>query len=121
MTPLYRKLILIGSGLSIVFGILGLAAEHVASGVLLVTLGSLTLVSTLGRWRDERRGAQIASSFAIIKAYSFFGIGGLCGIALFVLALIGAVREPVVYGSAGLILAGMAAYVLVKSAIRRGR
>jgi hypothetical protein len=121
MTPLYRKSILVGSSLSILFGILGLAAEHVASGVLLVTLGFLTLISVLGRWRAERRGEQTASSFAIIKAYSFFGISGLCGVTLFVLAIIGVVREPAVYGSAGLILARMAAYVLVKSTIRRGR
>jgi hypothetical protein len=121
MTPQLRRLILIGSVIAILFGVADLAIGHVASGVFLATLGALTLVAVLRRWRDERRDVKAVTSFQVIKAYSFFGICVLGGIALFLLAVVGAVREPVLQGSLGLVAAGIGAYVLVKGTINRTR
>jgi hypothetical protein len=121
MTPSWRRLIIIGSGLSIAFGVQGLVAGNVASGVFLGALGFFTLVGVLRHWEGSRKDEKERLPFYMIKAYCFFGIGGICGIAMFLLAIMGNLREPVLFGVMGLCLAGIAAYVLVKSAIdRRG-
>jgi hypothetical protein len=121
MTPQLRGLILAGSVISIAFGVIDLALGHVASGVFLAGLGSLTLISVLRRWRDESRGVKVVTSFRMIKAYSFVGVCALGGIALFVLAVMGAVREPILLGTLGLIATGGSIYVLVRSAWHRSR
>lgn len=121
MTPRLRGLILTGSVISIAFGVIDLALGHVAGGVFLVGFGSGTLVSVLRRWRNELKGVKAVTSFQVIKAYGFVGVCALGGVTLFVLAVMGSVREPVLLGALGLIAGGVSMYVLVKSAIYRGR
>jgi hypothetical protein len=125
LTPRLRRLILAASVISIAFGVMGLALRHVASGVLLAGLGSIALLSVLHQWRNERSGSRQITSFQLIKAYSFFSMIALGGLAVFVLAVVGAVREPVVSGTLGLLAAGLTIYVLVRSRFpavgRKGR
>jgi hypothetical protein len=125
MTPRLRRLILAVSVISIASGVVGLALGHVASGVLLAGLGSVAPSSVLYHWKNKRRGSGQIASFQLIKAYSFFGMIALGGIVVFLLAVVGAVREPVVSGTLGLAATGLATYVLVRSRFsavgRKGR
>lgn len=63
----------------------------------------------------------MGTSLQLLKAYSFFGLSALGGVALLTLAVAGVVREPVVYGALGLIMAGTAIYVLIRGMMHRGR
>jgi hypothetical protein len=119
MTSRLRKLILAGSAILIAFGVTDATIGHVAGGVFFVGIGSITSISVL---RSSRRaGAKAVTSFQVIKAYSFFGVCALGGVALFVLSVAGVVREPVLLGALGLIIASGSLYVIVGSRYRRGR
>ena len=121
MTPRLRGLILIGSVISTAFGAIDLALGHVTGGIFLAGVGSMTLISVLRRWRNERREVRGVTSFPLIKAYSFVGACAVGGIALFVLSVMGAVRQPVLLGTLGLIAAGGSIYALARSRYPRGR
>jgi hypothetical protein len=119
MTPRLRKLILAGAVIVIAFGVTDVAMGHVAGGVLFVGIGSITSVAVLSTTRQA--GAKAITSFQMIKAYSFFGVCALGGVALFVLAVAGVVREPVLLGALGLITASGSLYVIIGSRYPRGR
>jgi hypothetical protein len=121
MTPRLRKLILAASVISIALDVMDLAFGHVAGGIVLAGLGSIALVSVLQNWKTALTGADAATSFQLIKAYSFFCVNALVGIAVFVLAAVGAIRDPVLYGSLGLVAACGSIYVLVGGRYPRGR
>jgi hypothetical protein len=127
MTPQLGRLLLIGSGIAIVLGVFELIRSHVPLGVLLIALGSVPLVGVLKRTRDRRIGlgqataSGEATSFQLIKAYAFFSILALGGIAVFLLAVVGAIKEPVFYGPVGLVVAAIATYVLVHGHYHRDR
>jgi hypothetical protein len=121
MTPRLRRLIVTGGVISIGFGVMDITTEHVTGGIFFVGLGSLTLISVIRRWRGQQKGVTGVTSFQMLKAGGFFGICALTGIALFVLSVMGAVRDPVVLGAAGLISVGLSAYVVFGSHYRRGK
>ncbi len=119
--PPRRILIIVASCISIAFGISSLALGHIISGVFLALLGSVALVSAMRQSSGERTGGKMGTSLQLLKAYSFFGLSALGGVALLTLAVAGVVREPVVYGALGLIMAGTAIYVLIRGMMHRGR
>jgi hypothetical protein len=55
------------------------------------------------------------TSLQFARAVGFFAIIAVGGLTVFVLAVVGAVKEPVFCGACGLVAGGLASYLLSKS------
>lgn len=110
------KLAPIGASVCIVWGILDLVTGGIATGVILVAVGSVTLGGVVRQAKRRRNGGAV-SSFHIIKAYVFLGVCFVVctvgGLALFIIALLGDMREPALYAVVGLAAAGIGTYTVV--------
>jgi hypothetical protein len=115
VTPSLRRFIVSASIISIVLGVVELVLHRSGVGVILVTLGTVTFVSEMGRWRRERKTTKfVVTPFQRLKAYAFLVVCALVGAAILLQAFLGDVREPAVSGFLGLVALVIAIYVLMK-------
>lgn len=110
-----EKLTLIGASACIVWGILEVVTGGIVVGTFMVAVGSVT-TGGVARQAKRRRDGGATSSFHIMKAYAFLAVcfvvctGG--GLALFVIALLGDMRDPALYSVVGLAAAGIGIFVV---------
>jgi hypothetical protein len=108
-----RTIAMIGPVGAAALGIADLVAERVIAGIVLLVLSGL---ATLAWWRGGSGGERAKQHAARIHAIVFFGLCGLAGTAVFVLAVVGVMREPAFYAPIGAVAALGSAFVLVEDA-----
>jgi hypothetical protein len=106
-----RPFSLIAGTLSTGFGIADLIRGNVGTGIALLVLGVLAVL----RRRSYLKRNWVAgfSVSPVFGAYVFVAVCGILGVALILLAIIGATRDPPLYGALGVVAAGGSLYIIL--------
>jgi TM2 domain-containing membrane protein YozV len=109
-----RPFSLVAGTLSTGFGIADLIRGNVGTGIALLVLGVLAVLPVLRRRSYLRRNWVAGFSVSpVFGAYVFFAGCGILGVALILLAIIGATHDPALYGTLGVVAAGGALYIIL--------
>jgi hypothetical protein len=108
-----RRLVLVGAVVAIVLGIAEVITGGTLGGAFLLIVGSVTLSGVLRQMRPQWLGVDAVNSYHMVKAYAFFALCSVGGAAVFVLAVLGVLRNPALFAVLGLAASGIGTYVVV--------
>jgi hypothetical protein len=111
----------IAAVLTAVGGVSYLVEGRLAAGVFWLVAGLGLAALWLRRRPATRAGLGTVTPSLSVQFYGFFGAGLLFGIAMFGFAVVGLIREPVLWGVGGFGTAAANGYVIVRGTLNMRR